>query len=283
MVLALEAAVPFLVFAPRRPRQLAFGAFSALQAAIVATGNYGFFNLQSLVLGVWLLDDAALRRLLPFLPESPPASRSRTSWSNLLLMPFLVLGAADILLRFERGARLPERVLRPLTWLHGRVRPLRSVNRYGLFSVMTVERPEIVVEGSNDGVHWEPYGFRYKVGDVDQPPRQVAPHQPRLDWQMWFAALSSPPSWFIAFLARLLEGAPEVLGLLARNPFPDAPPRQVRAMLHDYRMTGLDERRRTGAWWTRARRGLYVQPLALAPGPRPTGSIPRLRWLASGG
>ncbi|NTX34674.1 lipase maturation factor family protein [Myxococcus sp. CA033] len=283
MVLALEAGVPLLVFTPRRPRQLAFGAFSALQAAIAATGNYGFFNLQSLALGVWLLDDAALRRMLPFLPEGPPPARSRTHWSGVLLTPLLLLGAADILLRFERGARLPEQVLRPLTWLHGCARPLRSVNRYGLFSVMTVERPEIVVEGSNDGEHWEPYRFRYKVGDVDQPPKQVAPHQPRLDWQMWFAALSSPPSWFIAFLARLLEGAPEVLGLLERNPFPDAPPRQVRAVLHDYRMTGAEERRRTGAWWTRERRGLYVQPLALAPGPRPTGSMPRLRWLAPAG
>ncbi|MFY1827096.1 lipase maturation factor family protein [Myxococcus fulvus] len=283
-VLALEVALPPLVFAPRRPRQLAFGVFSALQLAIMATGNYGFFNVQALALGLWLLDDASLRRMLPFLREPPLPSRDRAGWRKVLAAglsgPLLALGAADILLRFERSARLPERVQRSLSWLHGRARPLRAVNRYGLFSVMTVERPEIVVEGSHDGEHWEPYGFRYKVEDVTRPPVQVAPHQPRLDWQMWFAALSSPPSWFIMFLARLLEGSPEVLSLLARNPFPDAPPRQVRAVLYDYRMTDMEERRRTGAWWTRERRGLYLQPLALAPGGSAPGGIPRLRWLA---
>ncbi|WP_426744577.1 lipase maturation factor family protein [Myxococcus faecalis] len=285
-VLALEVALPPLVFAPRRPRQLAFGAFSSLQLAIMATGNYGFFNVQSLVLGLWLLDDVSLRRMLPFLREPPPPSRRGAGWGKVvsagLFGPLLVLGAADILLRFERSARLPERVQRSLSWLHGCVRPLRSVNRYGLFSVMTVERPEIIVEGSRDGEHWEPYGFRYKVDDVTRPPVQVAPHQPRLDWQMWFAALSAPPSWFIMFLARLLEGSPEVLSLLARNPFPDAPPRQVRAVLYDYRMTDVEERRRTGAWWTRERRGLYLQPLALAPGGPSLGGGPRLRWLAPG-
>ncbi|MCP3059123.1 lipase maturation factor family protein [Myxococcus sp. K38C18041901] len=279
-VLAMEVALPPLVFAPRRPRQLALGAFSALQLAIMATGNYGFFNVQSLVLGLWLLDDASLRRMVPSLREPPLPSRSREGWSKVLAGPLLVLGAADILLRFERSARLPERVQRSLSWLRGCARPLRAVNRYGLFSVMTVERPEIVVEGSRDGAHWEPYGFRYKVDDVTQPPAQVAPHQPRLDWQMWFAALGSPPSWFVMFLARLLEGSPEVLSLLARNPFPDAPPRQVRAVLYDYRMTDLEERRRTGAWWMRERRGLYVQPLALAPGGPAPGGVPRLRWLA---
>ncbi|MCE9670949.1 lipase maturation factor family protein [Myxococcus stipitatus] len=284
-VLALEVVGPFFVFLPRRPRMLAFGAFTALQALIAATGNYGFFNLQSAVLGLWLLDDAALGRVLPLGPGASAPLRPwwRTALSGALVSPLVVLGAADVFMRFERGARLPERVLRPLSWLHGCARPLRSVNRYGLFSVMTVERPEIVVEGSRDGEHWEAYPFRYKVGAVDQPPSQVAPHQPRLDWQMWFAALSSPPTWFIAFLARLLQGSPDVLGLLAGNPFPDAPPRQVRAVLYDYRMTDIAERRRTGAWWRRERLGLYVQPLALAPGPQPSGRIPRLTWLAPRG
>ncbi|MCP3099687.1 lipase maturation factor family protein [Myxococcus sp. K15C18031901] len=284
-VLALEVGGPFFVFLPRRPRMLAFGAFTGLQAAIAATGNYGFFNLQSAVLGLWLLDDEALRRVLPLRRASPLAPRPgwRTAVSAALVSPLVVLGAADVFLRFERGARLSARVMRPLTWLHGCARPLRSVNRYGLFSVMTVERPEVVVEGSNDGEHWMAYPFRYKVGAVDRPPSQVAPHQPRLDWQMWFAALSAPPTWFVAFLARLLQGSPDVLGLLAGNPFQDTPPRQVRAVLYDYRMTDLSERRRTGAWWRRERLGLYVQPLSLAPGPQPSGRIPRLAWQASHG
>ncbi|AKQ70746.1 hypothetical protein A176_007658 [Myxococcus hansupus] len=282
-VLGLETAVPFLAFGPRRLRQFAFWSLGGLQAAIIATGNYGFFNVQALALGVWLLDDAALRRVLP-LPEGPPAEARpwwRTGLSALVTAPLLVLGASEVLRRFEGWQRYrPARVETWMTWLESQARPLRSVNPYGLFSMMTVQRPEILVEGSDDGEHWKEYPFHYKVGDLTRPPRQVAPHQPRLDWQMWFAALGSPPGWFVAFLARLLEGSPEVLGLLAGNPFPDGPPRLVRATLYDYRMTDLAERRRTGVWWKREPLGLYVPPLSLSPGPRPRGRVPSLQWHA---
>ncbi|MCP3139847.1 lipase maturation factor family protein [Pyxidicoccus sp. QH1ED-7-1] len=281
-VLGAETGLPFLTFAPRRLRQLAFWAFGGLQATIIATGNYGFFNLQSLVLGFWLLDDAALRRVLPLEAGAPAEPRPwwRTGLSAVAATPVLALGGAEVLHRFGWMPRRPEPLVRGLAWLESRARPLRSVNPYGLFSVMTVERPEILVEGSDDGEHWKEYSFRFKVGDPERPPRQVAPHQPRLDWQMWFAALGSPPGWFISFLARLLEGSPEVLGLLEGNPFPDGPPRMVRAVLYDYQMADLEERRRTGAWWRRERLGLYLPPLSLAPGPRPTDRVPRLQWVA---
>lgn len=275
--LGLETGLPFLTFAPRGLRQLAFWAFAGLQASIMATGNYGFFNVQALALGLWLLDDEALRRVLPLDAGTPPRPRRwwQTGVSMALAAPVMVLGTAEVLRRFEWWTRRPERIQGALGWLESRARPLRSVNPYGLFSVMTVERPEILVEGSNDGEHWKEYPFRYKVGDVARPPSQVAPHQPRLDWQMWFAALGAPSSWFISFLGRLLEGSPEVLGLLEGNPFPDKPPRMVRAVLYDYKMVDLEEHRRTGTWWTRERLGLYVPPLSLAPGPQP--SDPRLR------
>ncbi|MBZ4417966.1 lipase maturation factor family protein [Myxococcus sp. RHST-1-4] len=278
--LGLEAGGAFLTFAPRRVRQLAFWALAGLQGTIGATGNYGFFNLQSLVLGLWLLDDAALRRVLPLEAEQPARPRPwwRTAVSAVTAAPLVVLGASEVLRRFDWWPRKPERLMGMLGWLDSRARPLRSVNPYGLFSVMTVERPEILVEGSDDGEHWKEYSFRYKVGDPKRPPRQVAPHQPRLDWQMWFAALGSPPNWFIVFLARLLEGSPEVLKLLERNPFPDKPPRMVRAVLYDYRMSSPEERRRTGDWWRREWLGLYVPPLALAPEPRPEGQGPELHW-----
>jgi hypothetical protein len=166
---------------------------------------------------------------------------------------------------------------RPIAAIAGYVEPFRIVNGYGLFRVMTKSRPEIVIEGSADGIDWRPYDFKWKPGALEKRPRWVAPHQPRLDWQMWFAALGAPSSWFIAFLGRLLEGAPEVLKLLESNPFPDGPPRMVRAVLYDYKMADLEERRRTGTWWKRERLGLYVPPLALAPGPTPTGHVPRLQ------
>jgi hypothetical protein len=125
-----------------------------------------------------------------------------------------------------------------------------------------------VVEGSDDGITWRAYEFRYKPGDVLRRPSQVAPHQPRLDWQMWFAALGDVRDnpWFVRFCLRLLEGSPSVLALLDRNPFPDAPPRYLRARLYDYRFSTPAERRETGAWWSAANRASIARPSASSPG-----------------
>jgi hypothetical protein len=145
------------------------------------------------------------------------------------------------------------------------VAPFQIINSYGLFAVMTVTRPEIVIEGSNDGVNWLEYEFKYKPGDVTRRPAWVAPHQPRLDWQMWFAALGDYQSdpWIVRFMARLLQGSPEVLRLLARNPFPGGPPRYVRAQRYQYRFTNPAERKSKGAWWKRELKGVYVPVVSL--------------------
>src|SRR5258708_37473872 len=146
-----------------------------------------------------------------------------------------------------------------------RLEPFHLVNGYGLFSVMTTFRPEIVVEGSRDGVNWLAYEFKWKPGDPKRRPRFVAPHQPRLDWQMWFAALGyfNNNLWFKKFLMRVLEDSPQVLTLLGTNPFPDEPPKFIRAVLYHYRFTTLAERKATGAWWERERRGMYCPILQL--------------------
>jgi hypothetical protein len=139
------------------------------------------------------------------------------------------------------------------------------VNPYGLFAVMTTSRPEIVVEGSNDGETWLAYEFRYKPGDLHRAPRWVQPLQPRLDWQMWFAALSNYQSdqWFVQFAVRLLQGSPAVLGLLEKNPFPGSPPHYVRAVLYDYSFTDVRTLRKTGEWWRRKPAGIYLPPVGL--------------------
>ena len=260
-VLALETAGPLLVLAPRGLRLPGFGLMSALQALIFATGNYGFFNLQSAALGLWMLDDAALPRALR--PASPAEPRAlwRTAVAGLAVSPLLVLGAVELLGRFNWPRELP----RWVDALEQRLRPLRAVNGYGLFAVMTVRRPEISLEGSEDGHTWRPYTFRYKMEALDAPPRQVAPHLPRLDWMMWFAALGSPPRWLYALVVRLLEGSPEVHGLFAQTPFGERAPRFIRAVLYDYRMTDRETRAQTGAWWRRERTGLYLPPVSLAP------------------
>ena len=144
--------------------------------------------------------------------------------------------------------------------------PLRTFDSYGLFAVMTTERREVIVEGSNDGVTWLPYEFKYKPGNVDRRPAFVAPHQPRLDWQMWFAALGDyrQNPWFVNFCLRLLQGSPDVLALLAKNPFPDHPPLYIRAEFYNYRFTDFTERHATGAWWKREPIGVYLPPISLS-------------------
>jgi hypothetical protein len=156
-------------------------------------------------------------------------------------------------------------VLAPLGWVAAQFEPFRCANNYGLFAVMTTERNEIIVEGSNDGTRWLPYEFKYKPGDPHRRPSFVAPFQPRLDWQMWFAALGNDRQnpWFEAFCERLLQGAPEVLALLEDNPFPAQPPKLIRASLYHYRFTTPAERHATGAWWPREYLGEYLAAVSL--------------------
>jgi hypothetical protein len=142
------------------------------------------------------------------------------------------------------------------------------VNGYGLFRQMTETRPEIMIDGSKDGMTWTAYEFRWKPGSVFHAPRCCEPHQPRLDWQMWFEALNledqrmSP--WFQSFLIKLLKGEPQVLGLLEKNPFPDSPPKYIRLRFYHYRFTTYDERRDGGNWWHRDE--IWVgPPLSLPP------------------
>jgi hypothetical protein len=146
--------------------------------------------------------------------------------------------------------------------------PLRAINSYGLFANMTETRPEIIIEGSNDLQDWKPYEFKYKVGALDRPPGFVQPHQPRLDWQMWFAALGNARGnpWFISLLDHLLKGTPEVLSLLGDNPFPGDPPKFIRATTYDYEFTSPPERRQTGNWWSRSNPRPYTPVITLQNG-----------------
>ena len=140
--------------------------------------------------------------------------------------------------------------------------PFHIVNRYGLFAIMTTTRDEIVVEGSEDGIEWRRYEFKYKPGDVERRPPWIAPHQPRLDWQMWFAALGGDDSepWFRRFLDRLLEGSPDVLGLVARDPFDGRPPHRIRAQLMRYHFSNDG-----AAWWKAESIGPFSAPRAASP------------------
>ena len=255
-VFAVELVVPFFVFGPPRVRRAAGGILALFQIAVAATGNYAFFNILAAALCVVCFDDAAFPRRWRERQPNPEGK----PWPRWVLFPaagVLLFSAAVQTAALFRGAvPIPGAAVSVARWLA----PFRSTNGYGLFAVMTVERPEIVLEGSADGLEWKPYEFRWKPGDVRRRPGFVAPHQPRLDWQMWFAALSgfADSPWLEPLLARLLEGSPPVLALLRTNPFPDRPPRFVRAVLYDYRFTDFATRRATGAWWRRVERGPFT-------------------------
>jgi hypothetical protein len=139
---------------------------------------------------------------------------------------------------------------------------MRSFNGYGLFRTMTLARPEIVLEGSADGVNWREYEFPHKAGDLYRRPTLVAPFQPRLDWQMWFAALSPQHYSYLLerLMRRVLEGEPAVLTLLEKNPFAAEPPRYVRLSFYDYHFTRFEDQ--GAAWWKRDLKG-STQPLTL--------------------
>jgi hypothetical protein len=271
--LVVEVLVPWLLLLPRRFRLLRIGAAGAiglLQLGIAATGNFGFFNALTLVLCVPLLDDAALARLRLRRQGSELPAESRRRHAFMFVLFPLLLGLSLLSMVRELAFTAPNG--RGLRWWPRwanetleLVAPFRSINGYGLFRVMTIERPELVLEGSSDGAEWRAYDFRYKPDAVDERPRFVAPLHPRLDWQLWFAALAPGQSlgWLETLAERLRSGTPEVLALLGRNPFPDRPPRFVRAVLYEYRFSTPEERRRTGAWWVREPRGLI--PL----GPQP--------------
>ena len=145
------------------------------------------------------------------------------------------------------------------------IRPFHIFNQYGLFAVMTTSRPEIFIKGSNDGEEWKTYEFKWKPGKLNQAPAFVAPHQPRLDWQMWFAALSDYERnpWLIRFMIRLLQGSPSVLGLLASNPFPETPPKYIQAVVYDYWFTDSETKEKKGDWWQREYKGSYTPVLQL--------------------
>jgi len=201
--------------------------------------------------------------LSPTLDSQPSTLR----WPRVLLVPLTCVAILIPLIQFSAMFRLPVPWPRPLLAIYAWVAPFRSFNHYGLFAVMTPSRPEIIIEGSNDGINWIEYEFKYKPGDLKRYPAFVEPHQPRLDWQMWFAALSDyrHNPWLLSFCVRLLQNSHEVLALLARNPFPDAPPRYIRAVLYQYHFTNAQTRRQTGAWWRRERLGTYLPPLSVQP------------------
>ncbi len=295
----VELVLPFLVFFGARARLIAAIGFAGLMFLILATGNYTYFNWLSIVLCFPLVADRhwrhgrdlakavirkCLRRAKPDSEEEEARderSKAPKPWlitGLVLRSPFIVLLLLLNLIVMlndldgDGGAPKPmfAEDITPdwMDELRITAAPLRSVNGYGLFRTMTTDRPEIVIEGSNDEVTWSEYSVKWKPGPLDDRPPFVAPHQPRVAWQFWFAALerayhpqSRNAPWLSSLIRKLLEGDPVALKFFDQLPFDDEPPRFLRAKLYLYEFTNRTERRESGNWWKREEAGLYLPPV----------------------
>jgi hypothetical protein len=254
-----QLVVPFFLFAPQPVASVAGAAVVVTQSWLVLSGNFSWLNFLTIALAVSTFDDAALGRVLP---STRPALSGET-WHQLLVTGL----AITVALLSYRPVR---NMLSRRQLMNYSFDPLHLVNTYGAFGSVTKERYEVVIEGTDEAeltasTAWREYEFRGKPGDVRRPPGQFAPYHLRLDWLMWFAAFSSPAhhEWFLPLMTKLLQKDRATLRLLARDPFPEAPPRMVRARLYLYRFTTRRERREIGAWWVRSLVGEYVPPLVL--------------------
>ncbi len=262
--LIIEILVPFMMFLPRRWRFAAAWITILWQVLIILTSNHNWINFLTIILCLFLFDDRALRRVLPVRLQTAPAPAptgpgTAKRYAVGVLACFILF--TSTLKLYELGSN--SSMEGSLKSLLGYTSAYAIVNKYHVFPTMTTQRIELEIQGSHDGIEWMTYDFRYKPDALQERPTFIIPHQPRLDWQMWFVTLHPRHlPWFGHFLAALLDNSPAVSRLLQHNPFPDAPPRYLRVNAWRYEFTDRDERRESGHWWKRTGLGPFT-PLPL--------------------
>ena len=259
-----QLAAPVLLFAPQPAATVAAAVMIVTQLWLVASGNFAWLNWVTIVIACSVADTGLAGRMLPAPPRLAPAPL----WYEVLVIAY----AAAVVALSYRPAR---NLVSSQQLMNASFDPFHLVNTYGAFGSITRHRYELVIEGTDDPVagpqtRWLEYEFQGKPGDPRRRPPQVAPYHLRLDWLMWFAALSPAYAepWLPRLLNGLLAGDPAVLQLLRANPFPGRPPAQVRVRRYHYQFTSWRELRRTGAWWERTPAGIFQPPVALR---RPAG------------
>ncbi|MFI1808754.1 lipase maturation factor family protein [Streptomyces sp. NPDC020422] len=251
----VQLGVPVLLFTPQPVATVAAGLMVATQLWLVLSGNFAWLNWLTIVLALSAMDGSLVTGAHP-LPDPPV-------W-------YVVVVCAATVLVLVLSRHPVRNLISKRQAMNRSFDAYHLVNTYGAFGTVGRIRDEIVVEGTDDpephpGTEWKEYGFKGKPGDPRRLPRQFAPYHLRLDWLMWFAALSPgyARDWFGPFVERLLANDRDTLRLLAHNPFPDAPPTHVRARLYRYRYTTWQELRSTGAWWHRTLLREYMPPVRL--------------------
>ncbi|WP_068470995.1 lipase maturation factor family protein [Candidatus Protochlamydia phocaeensis] len=259
LMFIIELIIPFGIFLTDTIRLGVFIALFGLQYAIWFTGNLSFLNYLTAILSTILLSNAVLSSFFALPPQSPPPLYLDISITIISLF-FITLQLMRLWHHFYRNRQIG----RWLNWFSS----FHLVNPYGIFAVMTTERIEIIIEGSEDMHEWKEYLFYYKPSEITRRPRRISPYQPRLDWQAWFLPFSDfrDERWFQHLLFHLLKGTPDVLKLLRNNPFPDKPPKYVRALMYDYTFSSFKEKKEKGWWWKRTLVGAYSPIISLKQG-----------------
>jgi hypothetical protein len=252
-----QLVVPFGLFLPQPVAGVCAAIMIVTQLWLVISGNFAWLNWLAIVLALPVLPDGVWQAVLPGLSVDRLADAP--SW-------WVVVGCALGVLVAVLSWQPVRNMLSKRQAMNASFNALHLVNTYGAFGSITRQRYEIVLEGTDDPsgtTGWQEYEFRGKPGDPRRRPRQFAPYHLRLDWLMWFAALSPAYAepWFPQMVRRLLEGDAATLRLLRHNPFPDAPPVVLRARRYLYRFTTWEERRRDGAWWHREPAGDFLRPV----------------------
>jgi Lipase maturation factor len=256
-----QLVVPFGLFAPQPVAGIAGAIVVVTQLWLVASGNFAWLNWLTILLGCSAIDATSLATLLP-IPRQPELIEAPRWFAALVI----VFAALTLMLSYWPVRNMISRRQR----MNMSFNPFHLINTYGAFGSIGRTRWEVVIEGTDEPAIteqtvWQEYEFKGKPGAVRRLPRQWAPYHLRLDWLMWFAAISPhyADSWLQPFMLRLLQNDAATLRLLRGNPFPDDPPRYVRAQLYRYRFTTAAELRRDHAWWHRTLEAPYLRPIAL--------------------
>ncbi len=254
----VELVAPWFYFVSGPPAWIAGILTTGFQGCLIVSGNLSWLNYLTVLITVACFDDRFLSRLFPWrVPAGARAGRGRQTVLACLACLLLFLSVQPAVNLFS-----------PRQMMNTSFEPLHLVNSYGAFGSITKERTEIIFEGTDgedpEHAEWKEYGFKAKPGDVHRMPGIVSPYHRRLDWLMWFAAMTTWRSypWVLNFADKLLHNDAQTLRQIGDNPFPDRPPRFVRATMYAYRFTTPEEKKRTGDWWVREPIGVYLPPLS---------------------
>lgn len=247
----VELAAPFFIFIPGPTQIFAVGLLVLLQFLILLTGNFGFFNFLTLGLCLGVLPDSAWKFKINWLERTSQSDIPAVLLALIVVPPTLFWIYKSL---FEKSKFL-DFLLPTLRFFY----PFRLSNPYGLFAIMTKNRPELILEGSNDGENWEEYVFSHKPVKLNTAPPIVAPHLPRLDWQLWFAGLEpfNDNLWLQNLITRIFQESPDVLVLFAKDPFKGKAPKHLRFMQYEYKYSSFKTLRTQGIWWNRSLKGPY--------------------------